>query len=109
MNENWIEVGKLTDIPRLGARIVQSPEGEIALFRNADDEVFALRNQCPHKGGPLAEGIVAGHRVTCPLHNWRIELESGSAMAPDVGCTPSFPIRLEGAAIYLSLQAANGC
>ena len=109
MNENWIEVGRLEDIPQLGARVVKSPAGDIALFRNSDDEVFALRNRCPHKGGPLSEGIVAGRRVTCPLHNWVIELENGSAAAPDVGCTPAYPVQVEGDVIYLSLVITNDC
>ncbi len=109
MNENWIEVGKVDDIPHLGSRVVQSPEGAIALFRNSEDEVFALRNKCPHKGGPLSEGIVSGRRVTCPLHNWVMELESGSAVVPDVGCAPAYPVKVEGEVIYLSLVATNDC
>jgi len=107
MNENWIEIGRVEDIPRLGSRVVQSPQGEIAIFRNAGDEVFALRNRCPHKGGPLSEGIVSGNRVTCPLHNWVLELESGSAVAPDVGCTPAYPVKLEQGHVYLQLQIAE--
>ena len=109
MSTNWIEVGKVDDIPQLGSRVVQSPEGDIALFRNSDDEVFALRNKCPHKGGPLSEGIVSGRRVTCPLHNWVMELESGNAVAPDVGCAPAYPVKVEDDAIYLSLVASNDC
>ena len=109
MSENWIEVGRLEDIPQLGSRVVQSPAGDIAIFRNREDEVFALRNKCPHKGGPLSEGIVSGRRVTCPLHNWVMELESGSAAAPDVGCTPAYPVKVEGESIYLSLVATNDC
>lgn len=109
MSDNWIEVGKVNDVPQLGSRVVQSPEGDIAIFRNSDDEVFALRNKCPHKGGPLSEGIVSGRRVTCPLHNWVMELESGSAVAPDVGCAPAYPVKIEGESIYLSLVASNNC
>ena len=63
-------------------------------FRTADDQVFALRDRCPHKGGPLSQGIVHGHRITCPLHNWVLELESGQAVAPDVGCATHYPVRL---------------
>ena len=109
MNDNWIEVGRLEDIPQLGSRVVQSPAGAIAIFRNKDNEVFALGNKCPHKGGPLSEGIVSGRRVTCPLHNWVMELETGSAAAPDVGCTPTYPVKVEDDAIYLSLAASNDC
>ena len=84
---DWIEVGPLMAIPPLGARVVKHPSGEIAVFRNREDEVFALRNHCPHRGGPLSEGIVCERRVYCPLHNWGIALETGSALAPDEGET----------------------
>ncbi len=109
MSEEWIEVGRLDDIPRLGSRVVKSAEGEIALFRNSNDEVFALRNRCPHKGGPLSEGIVAGKRVTCPLHNWIIELENGVAAPPDEGCTPAYPVKVERDSIFLMLSPASAC
>ena len=99
----WVEIGLLADIPRQGARVVRTAQGEIAVFRNADDEVFALLNKCPHRGGPLSEGIVYGRTVACPLHNWCIGLNNGEAVAPDEGCTPSYPVRLEGEKILLSL------
>lgn len=83
---DWHDIGALSDIPQLGSRIVKSAQGDIAVFRAADDAVFALSDSCPHRGGPLSQGIVHGHRVTCPLHNWVLELESGAAIAPDVGC-----------------------
>ncbi len=102
LNISWIEVGRLDDIPRLGARVVRAPDGDIAVFRADDDRVFALRDKCPHKGGPLSQGIVHGHKVTCPLHNWHIELHSGTAVAPDVGCTGVYPVRIENGVIYLS-------
>lgn len=105
----WIVVGQLSDIPRLGARVVNTAEGDIAVFRNADDEVFALRDQCPHKGGPLSQGIVHGRKVTCPLHDWKISLESGLAVAPDEGCAASFPVKLDGENILLSLTPDEGC
>jgi len=101
--EGWVEVGKIDDIPELGSRVVKHSEGDIAVFRNADNEVFALLNRCPHKGGPLSEGIVYGKTVTCPLHNWCIGLNSGEVVAPDEGCVPSFPVKLEGDVVYLSL------
>ncbi len=98
---DWIEVGKLNDIPRQGSRIINSDEGDIALFRTVDDEVFALRDQCPHEQGPLSQGIVHGHNVTCPLHNWVISLEDGKALPPDEGCAKHFPVKLEGDVIFL--------
>ncbi len=105
----WIEVGRLDDIPRQGARVVRRAEGDIALFRTLDDEVFALRDQCPHKGGPLSQGIVHGKRVACPLHDWKISLDSGQAVAPDEGCAARFPVRMEGDLLFLSLKPEEGC
>jgi nitrite reductase (NADH) small subunit len=105
----WIEVGRIEDIPRLGARVVRTPDGDIAVFRNADDEIFALRDKCPHKGGPLSQGIVHGKRVSCPLHDWKIHLDSGEAVAPDEGCAARFPVEVEGGVIRLSLTPDEGC
>jgi nitrite reductase (NADH) small subunit len=102
---NWIQVGKLDDIPRQGSRIIKTSGGEIALFRSVDDRVFALDNRCPHKGGPLAQGIVHGTRVTCPLHSWVIDLESGSAVAPDVGCAHRHEVRVEDGVLFLEARA----
>jgi nitrite reductase (NADH) small subunit len=103
---DWIEVGKIEDIPRLGARVVKTQEGNIGLFRTAEDKIFALRDECPHQGGPLSQGIVHGERVTCPLHNWNIELSNGDAVAPDEGCAATFPVKLEGDLIFLSTKTA---
>ena len=105
MTDNWIEVGTVNDIPRQGARVVHGKEGDIAVFRTDKDEIFALRDKCPHKGGPLSQGIVHDKKVNCPLHNWNISLETGLAVAPDEGCAARYPIRLEGDRIFLSLTA----
>jgi nitrite reductase (NADH) small subunit len=105
--KGWIEVGQLEDIPRLGARVVPTAQGDIALFRTVDDRVFALRDRCPHKGGPLSQGIVFGRRVACPLHNWLIELETGQAVAPDEGCAEGFPVRLEAGRVLLRWPSAG--
>jgi len=104
----WQQVGHLDDIPKLGARVVRTPEGDIALFRTTDDQVFALRDRCPHKGGPLSQGIVYDHKVACPLHNWAIHLETGMAVPPDEGCAGRLPVMLEGRDIYLSLTVLDG-
>jgi nitrite reductase (NADH) small subunit len=101
---NWIQVGHLDDIPKLGARVVKTGQGDIAVFRNSEDEIFALLDRCPHKGGPLSQGIVFDRRVTCPLHNWVISLETGEATGPDTGCTNQFPVRVEDHMIYISLD-----
>ena len=99
----WIEIGSVNDIPRLGARVVKSEHGDIAVFRNADDEVFALLDRCPHKGGPLSQGIVHGKSVTCPLHNWVLGLDDGEAKGPDVGCATTFSVKVESDTIFLMI------
>lgn len=109
MERGWIDVGEVADIPQRGARVVRTPDGDIAVFRTADDEVFALRDRCPHKGGPLSQGIVHGRRVACPLHDWKIHLDSGLAVAPDEGCAARFPVSVEGGRILLSLTPDEGC
>jgi len=101
---DWIEVGELEEIPKRGARVVTTPQGDIAVFRTSDDQVFALRDHCPHKGGPLSQGIVHDHKVTCPLHNWKIALDTGEAVAPDEGCAAKYPIKLEGSKVFLDLN-----
>ncbi len=106
---DWIEVGTLDAIPRQGARVVRTADGDIALFRTLDDQVFALRDRCPHKGGPLSQGIVHGRKVACPLHDWKIHLDSGQAVAPDEGCAARFPVRLEEGRILLRLSPETGC
>ena len=92
----WKTICRVDDIPVLGARRVRRPEGgDVALFRAADDKVFALLDRCPHKGGPLSQGIVFGHSVACPLHNWTIGLADGCARAPDEGCAVTFAVKVE--------------
>lgn len=97
----------LDDIPVRGARRVETAEGEIALFRTSNDKVFALKNECPHKKGPLSEGIVHGNKVTCPLHNWVICLESGEAQGADTGCTPTAYVDVRGTDVYLSVPSTG--
>ncbi len=103
MTASRIALGHLNDIPRQGARIVQTPTGEIAVFRTLDDQIFALDNRCPHKGGPLAQGIVHGTQVTCPLHGWVINLDSGNAATPDEGCVNRYTVDNEGGLLYLNI------
>ena len=107
----WIDVGPLAAIPMRGARTVPVAGGEeVALFRTGDNQVFALVNRCPHKHGPLSQGIVHGHAVSCPLHNWRISLATGEALGEDRGCTPTIPVKVTGGRVLLcrasTLQAA---
>lgn len=103
MSHNWIEIGRVDEIPRQGARVITTTSGDIAVFRTADDEVFALRDKCPHKGGPLSQGIVHGKRVACPLHDWKINLDTGIAAAPDEGCVARYPVRVADGRVSLSL------
>lgn len=99
---NWKKICLVQDIPVLGARCVAREKGmDVAVFRNDQDEVFALLDRCPHKGGPLSQGIVFGSSVACPLHNWTIGLADGTARAPDVGCTPRFNVKLENGVVHL--------
>ena len=98
-----VRVCKLEDIPKLGARRYLGGGGTIAVFRTAEDNVFALRDACPHKGGPLSQGIVFGDSVACPLHNWCIDLKSGTAAAPDEGAVERFEVCVVNGDVELSL------
>ena len=98
----WKMICRVDDIPVLGARRVSRSRGmDVAVFRNDADEVFALLDRCPHKGGPLSQGIVMGSRVACPLHNWTIGLYDGQVATPDVGRTPGFACKVEAGQVYL--------
>ena len=97
----WIDVGALDQVPRLGAKVVSTGDGKIAVFRTGADEILALNDRCPHKGGPLSQGIVHGNRVTCPLHGWVIDLACGEAVAPDRGRTETIQTRVENGRIFL--------
>ena len=98
----WKLICRVDDIPVLGSRRVARPQGlDVAVFRNDAGDVFALLDRCPHKGGPLSQGIVFGTQVACPMHNWTIGLCDGQASAPDEGCTPKFAVKVEDGAVYL--------
>ena len=101
--QHFVDVGALEEIPLRGARTVTTAHGDVAIFRNSEDEIFALRDQCPHKKGPLSQGIVHGASVTCPLHGWVISLQSGAAQGLDIGCTPRFTVKLEAGRVFLAL------
>lgn len=100
-NPHWSDVGALDDIPVLGARVVKTPSGCLAVFRTDANEVFALNDRCPHKGGPLSQGIVHGRSVTCPLHNWVIDLATGNALGADKGHVPTVAIKIEAGRILV--------
>ncbi|WP_172122241.1 MULTISPECIES: nitrite reductase small subunit NirD [unclassified Devosia] len=98
---DWIDIGGLGDIPARGARCLNTALGKIAVFRTAENEVFAIDDQCPHKGGPLSQGIVHGAQVTCPLHNWVFSLETGIAQGADAGAVRTYPLRLHNGRILI--------
>ena len=105
----WKAICRVEDIPVLGSRRVARDHGlDVAVFRNDADEVFALLDRCPHKGGPLSQGIVFGTRVACPLHNWTIGLCDGRAQAPDEGCTPRFEVKVEAGVVFLNAEELVG-
>lgn len=101
----WIKVCQLEEIPVRGARVVRTVSGCIALFRTAEQEVFALDDKCPHKSGPLSQGIVHGRSVTCPLHNWVISLETGKAQGADEGSVATIPVKVDGETLFIALGA----
>ena len=104
MSRNWKTICQLNDIPAQGARVLKRDDGDdIAIFRTIDDQVFALVDKCPHKGGPLSQGIVHGRKVTCPLHGWNFNLQDGQALAPDVGSCASFEVKVEGGEVWLAV------
>jgi len=101
--KTWTPICRAEEIPALGSRVVKQNGPDIAVFRNADNEVFALHDHCPHKGGPLSQGMVHGRRVTCPLHGMNIGLDDGQAVAPDTGHTPCIAVKVEEGMVYLKL------
>lgn len=102
---NWFAIGNITDIPLRGARCVKTPQGKIAVFRTAENEVFAIEDHCPHKGGPLSQGIVHARAVTCPLHNWVISLETGKALGADEGAVKTIALKNDGGALFIALES----
>ena len=102
---NWISIGDISLIPLRGARCVKTPQGKIAVFRTAENEVFAIEDHCPHKGGPLSQGIVHAKAVTCPLHNWVISLETGKALGADEGEVRTILVRNENGALFIALES----
>lgn len=104
----WIDIAALSDIPRRGARALRTPQGCVAVFRTQDDRVFALDDRCPHRGGPLSDGIVHGHAVTCPLHAWTLSLETGLAQGADAGAVATYPARVEAGRVLLDASRLVG-
>jgi len=100
---DWLEITTLDEIPVLGSRVVETDSVKIAIFRGNDDSIFAIKDECPHKQGPLSQGIMHGDSVTCPLHNWKISLLNGEALGADEGCTNTYKTKVENGKVFLSL------
>ena len=106
MEAKWLDIGPITQIePGMAATLPVEGGEEIAVFHTMRGEFYALVNRCPHKAGPLSQGIVHGDSVTCPLHNWKISLRSGQALGDDEGCTPTIPVKVDAGRIYLLREA----
>jgi len=101
---NWVDVGGCEEIKPQSARRVDTHFGPVAIFRTVSDEYFALMDQCPHKKGPLSEGLVHGNAVACPLHNWTISLQTGEAQGADKGCTATLPLKVQDGRLWLGLK-----
>ena len=99
----WIALGPVSAVPRRGARCITTPGGKIAVFRTADDQIYAIENRCPHKGGPLAEGIVHGRHVTCPLHNWVFDLATGECVEAAEHSVRAHAVRADDGRVFVSL------
>ena len=97
---SWIDICAIDDIPLRGARKLKTALGCVAVFRTDEQEVFAAADTCPHRGGPLSEGIVHAQSVTCPLHNWVFDLTTGQAQGED-GSIPTFPVRIDGSRVLI--------
>ena len=102
-DKTWLKVAPISDIPVLGSRVVNATDMSIAVFRGKDDTIFAIKDSCPHKQGPLSQGIMHGTSVTCPLHNWKIDLTNGEALGPDEGCTNVFASKVEDGMVFIQL------
>jgi nitrite reductase (NADH) small subunit len=99
--KDWVQIGSADDVPFRGSRLVSTPQGDIAIFKTAEGRIFALWDKCPHKGGPLSQGIVHGDQVTCPLHNWVIGLETGEVKGPDQGCARKVKCKVEAGTVFI--------
>ncbi|MBM3727550.1 MAG: nitrite reductase small subunit NirD [Acidobacteria bacterium] len=108
----WVRVTAAADIPPREGRAVRLGGADVAIF-NLGERFVAIENRCPHRGGPLADGIVSNHdgaiTVTCPLHNWRICLESGTVRKPTTGpaCRRSYPAKVEDGVVLVDLRGIN--
>ncbi|OLN23927.1 nitrite reductase [Domibacillus antri] len=96
-----VKAASFQEMPEKIGQTIRIGSVEIALFKLADGHVRAIENRCPHKGGVLAQGIVSGEHVFCPMHDWRINTTDGKAAAPDHGCVKTYDVKIEGDDVYI--------
>lgn len=96
-----IKIMSAADLPVQIGKEVRIKDTFIALFRLANGDIRAVENRCPHKNGPLAEGIVSGEFVFCPLHDWKISLQTGEVQKPDDGCIQTYEVQIIDGDIYI--------
>ena len=101
---DWFCIGLVEDVPKRGSRIVKTPDGDVGVFRTAAGEIFAIEDKCPHKAGPLSQGIVHGNSVTCPLHNLVVNLQTGQGKGPDGGCVKTFPVEIRDDQVFIDIS-----
>ncbi|MEH6492531.1 nitrite reductase small subunit NirD [Halopseudomonas sp.] len=101
---SWVDICALDEIPPSGVHVVMAPKGDIAIFRTSANQVFALDDRCPHQGASLSQGVVIGNLVVCPQHNWQIQLDSGRALTPDIGCSNTYPARIEAGRVQIAIN-----
>lgn len=103
---SWIRITRTENIPLREGRAVKVGEEEIAIF-NLGDKYLAVGNRCPHRGGPLADGIVSGQTVVCPLHAWKVCLTSGEVKGDPASCTKSYPVEVVNGIVMIELASAR--
>lgn len=100
----FLYIGTVSEIPERGGKVVHIGPLELAVFRLSDGSLRAVENRCPHRGGPLSEGVVSGKMVYCPLHEWKIDLTDGKVQEPDIGCVQTYPVQVEGDRVWIRLD-----
>jgi nitrite reductase/ring-hydroxylating ferredoxin subunit len=104
VSEKQIKIGTLKDIPRSGGKVLKAAGKLIALF-NVDGTLHAIDNECPHQGGPLAEGSTKGIVVSCPWHLWRYDVTSGQCLTNPYGHVRSYPVSVSGDEVWVTITS----
>lgn len=92
------------DLPQKLGKTVTIGRKEIAVFKMENGKIRAIENRCPHKGGVLAEGILSGEYVFCPMHDWKISVKDGKVQSPDVGCVQTYPVEVKDGQVYVLVR-----